>query len=93
MIRLRREVWENIFRNTAEANEEVEAVWLDPGDSSEGEWCLCCDCELFEDGFQSEKEAMDRLAYLEQAISRNAVRRNCGMAAHDLMRQAIGIYT
>ena len=60
MKRLDLETWENIFRNTQEENEEIEIVWLE-----DSEWCLCCDCELFEDGFKSEEEARERLEYLE----------------------------
>jgi hypothetical protein len=58
--RLNIETWKNIFRNTQEANEEIEVVWLD----SDNEYCLCVDCELFEDGFKTEKEAEERLEYL-----------------------------
>jgi hypothetical protein len=65
MTKLTDKEWENIFRNLKESNEEIEVTWLDPGDSSEGEWCLNCDCELFEDGFKTEKEAQTRLNYLE----------------------------
>jgi hypothetical protein len=81
MIRLPFETWTNIFRNVHDAQLEqlqeegmeeliregieqrieVEVVWLDSSD----EWCLCCGTELFEDGFKSEKEAQDRLDYLE----------------------------
>ena len=67
--RLAIKVWENIFRNTRENNEDVEAVWLDSGD----EWCLACDCEMFEDGFQSEKEALKRLEDVEKAVDNNLV--------------------
>lgn len=59
--RLNYDTWENIFRNTQEADEEVEIVWLDSSD----DWCLCNDCELFEDGFATEQEARERLNYLE----------------------------
>jgi hypothetical protein len=66
--RLDDKTWINIFRNVQESDEEIEVTWLDPGDSSEGEWCLNCDCELFEDGFKTEKEARERLDYLEQTL-------------------------
>lgn len=56
--------WENIFRNLHEDNEYVEIVWLDGTD----EWVLCFDCELFEDGFKTEKEAMERLDYLQREL-------------------------
>ncbi len=67
MQRLDFETWENIFRNTKENNEEVEIVWFDTLDE-EGEWCLCCDCELFEDSFKTEKEAIERLNYLRENV-------------------------
>jgi hypothetical protein len=65
MQRLDIETWKNIFRNLKEDNEEVEVIWLDNGRGSEdnNEWVLCFDCELFEDGFQSEEEATERLEY------------------------------
>lgn len=64
MKRLNLETWKNIFRNTIESNEEIEIVWLDGAD----EWCLCVDCELFEDGFKSEEEARERLEFLEKTL-------------------------
>lgn len=83
-IRLPLDTWENIFRNVnelqleQEAEEgmaeliergvveriEVEVVWLDGTD----EWCLCSGCELFEDGFETEREAQERLDYLEKKL-------------------------
>jgi hypothetical protein len=66
MIRQNGETWTNIFRNLREDNEEVEVIWLDPGDSSKGEWVLAFDCELFEDGFTSEQEAQRRLNHVEK---------------------------
>lgn len=66
--RLPDSVWVNIFRNLAEDGEEVEVTWLDPGDASEGEWCLHFEDELFEDGFASEEEANDRLDELEKKL-------------------------
>lgn len=65
--RLDLETWKNIFRNTKQNNEEIEIVWLDEV-GTEGEWCLCVDCELFEDGFKTENEARQRLDYLEGTI-------------------------
>lgn len=56
--------WENIIRNTREEDEEVEISWLDSGD----EWALHCDCELFEDGFDSEEEARERLEKVTKAV-------------------------
>lgn len=76
-MRLSKETWKNIFRNLSEMDEEdyydgtvdwVEVLWLDPGDSSRGEWCLCYGEELFEDGFTSEREAEERLQYLENKL-------------------------
>lgn len=76
------ETWKNIFRNLKEMDEEdycdgevdwVEVTWLDPGDSSEGEWCLHYGEELFEDEFKTEKEAMGRLQYLENNFNINNI--------------------
>ncbi len=61
MSQLPMETWENIFRNTQAAGEEVEVIYLDSGD----EWGLCCDEDVFEDGYSSEQEAQERLDYLE----------------------------
>lgn len=58
--------WNTILNNLEEQNEEVEIVWLDSGD----EWCLCNDCELFEDGFKNEDEASHRLYMVEKAVER-----------------------
>lgn len=66
--RLKDSDWVNIFRNLAEDDLEVEVTWLDSGDSSEGEWCLHFEDEMFEDGFASEQEALDRLYELEQRL-------------------------
>lgn len=65
--------WEHIFRNLKDMDEEdyydgvidwVEVQWLDSTD----EWCLCYGEELFEDGFTSEREAQDRLDFLEKSL-------------------------
>jgi len=84
MQRLDIETWKNIFRNIREAQEEqekeegieelirdgvveridVEVTWLETDD----EWCLCSEYELFEDGFKTEEEAMERLKYLENIL-------------------------
>jgi hypothetical protein len=61
------EDWKNIFRNLAEEGEEVEVVWLDEVGGKD-HWCLCFDCELFEDGFRTEEEAENRLEFLERII-------------------------
>lgn len=60
--KLRADEWKNVIRNMNEESEEVEVMWLDSGD----EWCLCYDCELFEDGFTSEKEAQERLKFVTE---------------------------
>lgn len=82
--RLDLKTWKNIFKNVKDAQLEqekeegieeliqegvekrieVEVVWLESTD----EWVLCQDCELFEDGFKSEEEAIERLRYLENEI-------------------------
>ena len=82
--RLSLDEWKNIFRNIEEIrNEEeqdqdfvqgvkdgtynyteVEIVWLDGSD----EYVLCSDCELFEDGFNTEQQAQERLTYLENEL-------------------------
>lgn len=72
MQRLDNETWENIFRNLNELKEEerydgiewVEVLWLDSTD----EWALAYGEELFEDGFETEREAMDRLHELEKEL-------------------------
>ncbi len=73
MKRLSLETWKNIFINLQDMDEEdyydgyvswVEVVWLD----GTNEWCLCYGEELFEDGFKSEKEAQERLDYLEETL-------------------------
>lgn len=72
MVRLREDQWKIIFNNLAEYgvsdyndSDWVEVVWLDPGDGSEGEWCLCNGTEVFEDGFEDAEVAQNRLRYLE----------------------------
>lgn len=60
--------WKTIFKNLAEDDQEVEVTWLDPGDASSGEWCLHWENELFEDGFATEKEANERLEYLQSQL-------------------------
>lgn len=77
MKRLDVKEWEKIFKRLEYLVDSeyydgfvdwVEVTWLDPGDGSEGEWCLNFGEELFEDGFKTEKEAQDRLNYLEQQV-------------------------
>jgi hypothetical protein len=65
--RLSLDVWENIMRNTAENNEEVEVCWLD-NVGRHGEYGLACGDELFEDGFYSEKEAQMRLDEIQDLL-------------------------
>jgi hypothetical protein len=55
--RLTKEQWEIVISNIEESGESIEITWLDGSD----EWCLNVDCELLEDGFKSEREAMNRL--------------------------------
>ena len=71
--RLSNDTWHNIFRNLSEMTPEeyydgevdwVEVIWLDGTD----EWVLAFGEELFEDGFASEKEAQERLNYLERNL-------------------------
>lgn len=61
-LRTRRELktWETILNNLYDAEEEVEILYLDNTD----EWVLCSGCELFEDGFSSEREACNRLNWV-----------------------------
>lgn len=68
MQRLSMKTWENIFRNTQEAGEEIEVIWLENPGNIDSEWCLATDCELFEDGFRTEEEARKRLEYLESIL-------------------------
>lgn len=76
MRRLDIAAWKNIFKNIGEVDagtkkefgDEVEVIWLDPGDSSGGEWALGYEYECFEDGFKTEEEARARLAEIERAI-------------------------
>lgn len=59
--RLTLEQWETVMGNLKECNEEVEVVWLESClANGDGEWAICNDCELFEDGFDSEEEAWQR---------------------------------
>lgn len=67
MQRLSMDTWNTIFKNLAEEDEEVEVVWLDEV-GGPGEWVLCFECELFEDGFETEQEAQKRLDYLEKTL-------------------------
>lgn len=57
MRRLHLDMWKNIIRNTNELGEDIEILWLDDTD----EYVLCCDTEIFEDGFTDEREAEHRL--------------------------------
>ena len=52
-IRLTLEQWETVLENLKEFNEEVEVVWLEGClPNGDGEWVICDDCELIEDGFE-----------------------------------------
>ena len=60
-VRLTLEQWETVLENLKEFNEEIEVVWLESClANGDGEWAICNDCELFEDGFDSEEEAWQR---------------------------------
>lgn len=70
--RLSLEQWAVIFKNLQEMTEEerfedsdwVEIIYLDSSDH----WILCYGYELFEDGFDTEQEALDRLHWLENQL-------------------------
>lgn len=64
MRRMTQIEWATVLHNVREDEdcEGVEVTWLDGSD----EWCLNVEYELLEDGFKSEKEAQDRLDYVEQ---------------------------
>ena len=97
MKRLSLEEWENIFRNLQEMDESdyydgvadwVEIMWLDGTD----EYVLCYGEELFEDGFKTEKEAQERLDYLEQTLlSTNEAQKGDVIAVEDCGETIIGV--
>ena len=64
MRRLHLDVWKNIIRNTNELGEDIEILWLDDTD----EYVLCCDTEIFEDGFKDEREANRRLEEVQEEL-------------------------
>ena len=79
MKKISNEQWENIFRNIKELNEDedyqsayddewIVAMYLDPMNEHESKWGLCYGEELFEDYFQTEEEAQERLSELELEI-------------------------
>lgn len=78
MKKLSIEQWENIFRNIKEdikenglnvyEDEWVQVMYLDPIDDNDTKWGLCYGEELFEDYFQTEEEAQERLSKLELEI-------------------------
>lgn len=77
MVGLDLDVWTNIFRNLNELEEEdyydgtvswVEVIYLDPMTDEDSKWGLCHGEELFEEGFQSEDEAQERLEFLENEL-------------------------
>lgn len=71
-------VWVNIFRNIAEEvasgelnaydDDWVFAVYLDPIDEDEPKFGLAYGEELFEYGFETEREALNRLQELEDKL-------------------------
>lgn len=84
MKRISLDVWANILRNTAENNEEVEVIWLDDVPPNPYPYALVCDCELFEDDFETEKEAQDRLDEVKRLLAERTsgmiVCKRCGYA-------------
>lgn len=58
--------WVNVFRNMNESGRDFEITWLDSGN----EWVINCDEELFEDDFNSEDRACDRLDLVKSAVRR-----------------------
>ena len=73
------ETWKNIFRNIKELYEDsnyesnygdewVTIIYLDPTSEDDSKWGLAHDEELFEEGFETEDEATERLRYLEKEI-------------------------
>ena len=77
MEKLDTETWANIFKNLSEMEEEdyydgvetwVGAVYLDPMTENDSAWGLAYGDELFEEGFATEEESMDRLKCLEKEL-------------------------
>ncbi len=71
--------WKTIFRNIKELNEDVNyqsaygdewvtPIYLDPINEQESKWGLVHDEELFEEGFETEEEAQERLYQLENKL-------------------------
>lgn len=70
--------WANIFRNITELNKEgyesaygdewITPIYLDPMVEGDSKWGLAHDEELFEQGFETEEEAQERLNYLESQL-------------------------
>lgn len=65
-VRQNLDTWRTIFRNIAEAGDEVIVMYVD------GEWILTneddANPELFEDGYQTGQEAYERLDYIEDML-------------------------
>ena len=64
--RLSEQQWRTVFTNLSEMGEEVEVLWLEGTTPDSEEWVLCCDIELFEDGFKTEQDTMKRLKEMEE---------------------------
>lgn len=64
MPQLDNKTWMNIFGNLQNHGGEVEVSMLDGSD----EWSLNHGYEILEDGFRTEKEARDRLTFLENTL-------------------------
>ena len=91
-VRLPMETWNVILRNLDEDNEEVEVTWLDPGDSSEGEWCLHWEDEMFEDGFESEAAALMRLSEIHAGVIELRKKAKCSKCGQNIPKsRAIGL--
>lgn len=84
--------WRNIIRNVAESNHEeygneVEVMYLD-NVPSPGEWALCHGEELFEDGFETEHDAEQRLEHITKVIDLEpiasiCISNTCGVLIYD----------
>lgn len=77
--RLTEKEWQTVWHNVQEIMEEekraghegyseheIEVTWLEGSGDNPEEWVLNSNTELLEDGFKSEREAMDRLKFVEQ---------------------------
>lgn len=79
--RLNRTQWGNVFHNLSELTDseygnEVEVTYMDnvPGP---GEWALCHGEQLFEDGFETEYDAEQRLEHVLKVVDLKPVASIC----------------